>query len=279
MIEGRCLCGDHRFALEGPFELNHHCHCSYCRKQHGSAYVSLLGVPVDGFRHVGGETIRYESSPGLHRESCARCGTALAQHIEGLPVFVPAGCLGDVEAQMLFHIFAASKASFWEILDGLPTFDTYPPGVDSEPAPAPSNPDDPAAGTRGSCLCGKVRWVVDGAPITARHCHCSRCRQGRAAAHASNLVVSTKSFRFTAGEDALRSYKVPEARYFTQTFCGTCGGKAPTVDPEREIAVIPMGNLDDPPPIGPQEHIWTADVPPWNDIYDELPQREGRPTG
>ncbi|MFT5443185.1 MAG: hypothetical protein ACI8W3_002231 [Myxococcota bacterium] len=31
--------------------------------------------------------------------------------------------------------------------------------------------------------------------------------------------------------------------------------------------------------MAPVEHIWTADVPNWNAITDDLPQRKGPPEG
>ncbi len=277
MISGQCLCGAHRFELEGELQFPHHCHCGLCRKHHGSAYASLVGVAEERLRWERGEVIAYPSSSGFTRESCATCGTPLPQRIPGLPVFVPAGCLDGLEAPIEFHIFVGSKAPWFEITDGKPTFDTFPPGVDSEPVESAPRLDPPG-GVRGSCLCQDVRYVIEGPALAARHCHCTRCRRGRGAAHASNLVVADDSLRFTAGGDAVRRYKVPEARHFTQTFCGRCGGKAPTVDPQRGIAVVPMGTLDDPPPLRPQEHIWTADVPAWNRITDDLPQFEGAPS-
>jgi len=207
---------------------------------------------------------------------CATCGTALTQSLEGLPIFAPAGCLGGFDQAIEFHVFAASKAPWDEIRDGLPAFDGFPPGVESQAAETLPILDPPG-GVRGSCLCGDVRYRIDGPAIAARHCHCNRCRKGRAAAHASNLVVPWDGIRFTAGEDSIRRYKLPEAKHFTQCFCGRCGGKLPMLDPDRKIAVVPLGGLDDPPPVVPQEHIWTADVPSWSGIYDELPRHEGPP--
>ena len=42
-------------------------------------------------------------------------------------MFVPAGCLDDFDEPIQFHIFAASKADWDDIADGLPAFDEYPP--------------------------------------------------------------------------------------------------------------------------------------------------------
>lgn len=278
MTEGQCLCGAHRFALEGPLELNHHCHCGFCRKHHGSGYASLVGVAADRLRWERGDVIQYESSPGLVRESCATCGTPLPQKIEGMPVFVPAGCLGEFEEGFDFHLFVASKAPWTEIAEGEATFDTYPPGAGMTPVDdAPLREPAREGAARGSCLCGEVRFTVEGEGITARHCHCTRCRRARAAAHASNLVVPADAISFQAGQDAIRRYKLPEANYFTQCFCGRCGAKVPMIDPDRKIAVVPLGALDDPTPIDPREHIWTDDVPGWGGIQDDLPQCPGPP--
>jgi hypothetical protein len=276
MISGQCLCGAHRFEIEGALEIQHHCHCGYCRKHHGTAFATVVGAPRDRFRWEQGEMIEYESSPGLWRKSCATCGTPLPIDTEGLPMLVPAGCLDEFSDPILVHIFVASKAPWYEIGDNLPAFDAYPPGVDA-PAQETLPPLDAAGAPRGRCLCGDVRYVVEGEPIAARHCHCTRCRRARGAAHASNLVLHSDGVRFTAGEDSIRRYKLPEAKHFTQCFCGRCGGKVPMVDSTRQIVVVPLGGLDDMPTLLPQEHIWAADVPSWSGIFDDLPQRQGPP--
>jgi hypothetical protein len=125
---------------------------------------------------------------------------------------------------------------------------------------------------RGSCLCGGVAFELTEAPALARFCHCSRCRKARAAAHASNLVGAADGLSWLRGTELLRSYKVPEARFFTQVFCRVCGGKLPRVDPERGIAVLPLGSLDDDPGRGPEHHIFVASKAPWFEITDDLPQ-------
>jgi hypothetical protein len=125
---------------------------------------------------------------------------------------------------------------------------------------------------RGSCLCGDVAWEASGPLDMMSHCHCSRCRKARAAAHASNLFTANDGVHFTRGEDLLVSYKLPEAKFFTQTFCRKCGSPMPRVNPARPFAVVPMGALDDDPGVRPQRHIFAASKAPWYDIPDGLPQ-------
>jgi hypothetical protein len=251
-----------------------HCHCGRCRKAHGTPFASYAAGPLDGFALHGREHVaRWESSPGFFRCFCTRCGSVVPGDAwEGL-VFVPAGCMDDDPGvRPSAHIFVASRASWYDIPDALPRFDAYPPGVDVPAQPDLIPPDPPGPAARGSCLCGGVAYVVEGPPVRARYCHCSRCRKARGAAHAANLVTAPDGVRFTRGEDLLGSYKVPDARFFRQTFCRRCGSPMPHADRERGFAVVPLGTLDDAPALRPQAHIFVDSKAPWFDVADGLPR-------
>jgi hypothetical protein len=281
MPEARCLCGDHVWRVDAPLQLLHHCHCTYCRKHQGAAYTTMGAVAPDQLAWVArGESIAYESSPGFRRVSCARCGSPVPGEAGEIGlVFVFAAPLeGDPGSRPNSHIFAASKAPWFEIEDGLPTFDAYPPGYDAPIQATPQPRDAAGAGVRGSCLCGSVGFVVTGEPLIARHCHCLRCRRARGALHASNLVVPIDALRVSRGQDRVREFKLPEARFFMQAFCADCGSPVPRIDPGRKIAIVPMGSLDDDPGVRPSEHIWVGSKAPWHEIADALPQHpEGPP--
>ncbi|MDG2480564.1 MAG: GFA family protein, partial [Alphaproteobacteria bacterium] len=99
------------------------------------------------------------------------------------------------------------------------------------------------------------------------------------AAHASNAFAGFDDVIFLRGEDNLASFKLPQARFFTQTFCRTCASPMPRLDPERGIAVVPMGGLDDDPGIRPQDHIFVGSKAGWHEITDDLPRhQEGPPS-
>lgn len=281
MNESSCLCGAVTWALDAPIEHLSHCHCSRCRKAHGVAFATYAMASVEPFRMSGREhVVRWESSPDFFRAFCGRCGSVVpGDPYEGL-VFLPAGNLdGDPLARPIAHIFVASKAPWFEITDTLPRFDTYPPGID-----APVVPDRPpldplrAGALRGSCLCGGVTFVVDGPLWRCWNCHCGRCRKARSAAHATNLFTSSADVHFTRGEQLLSRYKVPAAERFAQIFCRTCGSCLPRIDLDRQLAVIPMGALDDDPAMRPQRHIFVSSKAPWFDITDALPQDTEYPT-
>jgi len=273
MLEASCLCGAVRWGVDGELNFTGHCHCGRCRKAHGAAFSTAAAVAESGLHWRERDSVaRWESAAGTGRCFCGECGSCVPGDAwQGL-VFVPLGnFLADPGVRPEFHIFVASKAPWYEIADTLPRFDAFPPGVDAPVLPD-KEPLDPPSGVRGSCLCGGATFVVDGPPLRAHNCHCSRCRRARSAAHASNLFLAADSMRFTRGEELLRSYKLPEAERFTQTFCRVCGGKMPRISVERGTAVVPMGAFDDDPGFRPQNHIYAVSKAPWFEIHDNLAQ-------
>ncbi len=273
---GSCLCAGVTWEVTGPLEFMSHCHCSRCRKTHGTGFATFVMAQADAFHLSRGREliVRYESSPGLFRPFCGRCGSVVpdGEPWQGL-VGVPAGPFDDDPgARPLAHIFVGSKAPWFEIRGPLPTFDAYPPGVDT-PVLTDLPVAEPAGGAPGgSCLCGGVAYTIEGPPLRCWNCHCSRCRKARAAAHASNLFVKADDLRFRRGAELLVAYELPGARFFTQVFCRACGAPMPRIDRERGLAIVPMGSLDGDPGIRPQRHIFAASKAPWYDIPDQLPQ-------
>ncbi len=261
------------FEIDGPLTDAANCHCSMCRKAHGAAFVTWMGAQPSAFRWLRGtERIRrYELMPGSFRPFCSRCGSSLPNKPEGMDrVFVPAGLLdGDPKPGLIPHMFAGSKAPWYEIRDAAPQFEAFPPGWgDGVPFPRKTEPTSEAV--RGSCLCGSVAYEIPrpvGGAIVL--CHCTRCRRARAAAHNANLFVELERFRWLRGADKVESFKLPDAERFTQAFCRECGGKVPAV---RLRAVIPAGTLDDDPGIRPALHIFVASKAPWFEIADDLPR-------
>jgi hypothetical protein len=275
MIEGTCLCGTLRYEIDGPLSSMMHCHCSMCRKQHGAAFATYVVAPVAGFRWIAGEdeVVRYQSSAQGTRAFCRRCGSVAPSTLPSMGiVFAPAGNLrGELGRHPEGHMFVGSKAPWHAITDHLPQHEVYPPGFPAEGVPRPRVVAREGV-TEGSCVCGEVAYEVRGAPVRMMNCHCTRCRQGRSAAHATNVFYAADALRFTRGAELVREYKVPDAKFHAVAFCSRCGGKVPRVSAERGIAIVPAGSLDTDPGMRPMAHIFVADKAPWFDITDGLPQ-------
>ena len=109
-------------------------------------------------------------------------------------------------------------------------------------------------------------------------CHCSRCRKGRSAAFASNLLVKRAAFCWLRGAERVRSYRVPGAKVFANAFCDVCGSVLPEVGGERDVVVVPAGGLDDDPGARERLHIFTGSKAPWYELPDDgLPRFEASP--
>jgi len=133
MLRGSCLCGAIRYEIDGELGPIVLCHCSMCRKAQGSAFAANAPVKAAAFRVVTGHgALRgYESSPGKRRYFCSVCGSPIYSRRDASPdvVRLRIGTLeSKIEAKPTAHIHAASKAEWYEILDGLPQHPEFEPG-------------------------------------------------------------------------------------------------------------------------------------------------------
>ncbi len=280
MKEGHCLCGSVRWQLLAEPYAMYNCHCRMCQKVHGAAFGTYCFFTEGQVRWIGDTDaiVHYESSEVLTRSACDNCGSVVPySNVAGDHWVVPGGFHDDMRKPD-YNIFVVDNSPWHTISGNLPECDAYPEesGIPSvEGIPVPGKAEGPV---RGSCLCGAVTYQVTEPFKVAHNCHCSRCRYGRAAAHASNGFVSYDGLEYLSGEDRLKFYKVPDAKFFTQMFCEVCSSLMPRKDSERGIAIVPLGSLDDDPQIRPVDHIFVDYKAGWHDITDGLPQfPEGPP--
>lgn len=123
----------------------------------------------------------------------------------------------------------------------------------------------------GSCLCGSVAYEISGDLLQFNHCHCERCRKASGTGHATNIIMKPSSVQWTAGENLLKRYKVPEAKRFAAVFCTHCGSLMPRVAPDESVAVVPAGSLDADPGIRPERHIFQKSRADWSCEANDLP--------
>ncbi len=77
---GGCICGAVRFETRGPPARVTVCHCRWCQRATGSAYMVEPVFDLDAFAVTRGEPARYDhrsagSGALVHVHFCARCGT------------------------------------------------------------------------------------------------------------------------------------------------------------------------------------------------------------
>jgi hypothetical protein len=124
----------------------------------------------------------------------------------------------------------------------------------------------------GSCLCGDVRYRVDGPVFRMGHCHCSMCRKAHGAAFGTYVNARAEHFSFVRGEDRLGRYASSPGA--VRTFCTRCGATLQWIaDAPGAPIGIAAGTLDDDPGIRPEFHIFVGSKAPWCELpEDGLPR-------
>lgn len=76
---GQCLCGAVTFAASLPSKWVAHCHCTVCRRAHGAAFVTWVGMDSDKVGVAASDdALRWFASPaGGERAFCTRCGSSM----------------------------------------------------------------------------------------------------------------------------------------------------------------------------------------------------------
>ncbi|MEO1314605.1 MAG: GFA family protein [Pseudomonadota bacterium] len=118
----------------------------------------------------------------------------------------------------------------------------------------------------GSCLCGAVRFTVNGPlrPVVA--CHCVQCRKT-----SGHYVAATSAKRadLTVHGPVAWYPSSPSAR---RGFCPTCGSSLFWEEDGTDQTSIHAGTLDAPTGLTLAGHIFTADKGDYYEISDDLPQ-------
>ena len=123
----------------------------------------------------------------------------------------------------------------------------------------------------GSCLCGAVRFEVEGSFERFFLCHCSFCRKDTGSAHAANLFSMTAKLTWLAGEDQVTTYALPSSRH-AKSFCKTCGSALPRRPANASAPVIvPAGSLESPLTNRPGAHIFVASRADWDHELETVP--------
>jgi hypothetical protein len=123
----------------------------------------------------------------------------------------------------------------------------------------------------GSCMCGKVRFEIRGAPRVTYYCHCGKCRKQSGSSFATNVIVLKEDFAIVAGEEVISSWvSSPGKRRY---FCSGCGSPLYSHGKNREhIVSVRCGTLDGDLSLHPSVHAFVASKANWIEITDGLPQ-------
>ena len=128
MINGSCLCGAVKYKIHGDVGDIIHCHCTTCRKAHGSAFSSVAAVQDSDFNLLSKDTLKsYESSVNKHRYFCSNCGSQIyAKRNNTSHVILRLGSLDSkINSLEKEHIWVSQKANWYSIHSQLPECEEF----------------------------------------------------------------------------------------------------------------------------------------------------------
>ncbi|MEX0839460.1 MAG: GFA family protein [Parvibaculum sp.] len=126
----------------------------------------------------------------------------------------------------------------------------------------------------GSCLCGAVRFTIDGGMSGIVTCHCSMCRKAAGGAAGAFFVAQRDEVTWQ-GEEYLTVYRSsPELE---RSFCSRCGAAmtgANLIAPDDTI-ILTANALDGDAPARVVAHEHAASKASWNDGNEKAPHFDG----
>ena len=102
-----------------------HCHCSMCRRIHGTGFVTWFSIPKTQLRVTAGESdlIRFQSSDHGTRSFCGCCGSSLffESTLDPERVDIPlANVDGPIDREPQLHVYFDRRAEWVTVEDSLP---------------------------------------------------------------------------------------------------------------------------------------------------------------
>ena len=133
----------------------------------------------------------------------------------------------------------------------------------------------------GGCLCGAVRYRVEGEPAMVAVCHCRTCQRNTGSAFSTNLAMPREAV--TISGDALASFETragPAGTPFQRSFCSRCGSPVCAQgEAYPGIVFIKAGTLDEPGAVQPTVQLWCSEQRPWVHLDPQLPRHAAGPGG
>lgn len=129
----------------------------------------------------------------------------------------------------------------------------------------------------GGCLCGAVRFKVDGAPIRMVQCHCTDCQRASGSGHMPNVLFKEANVAVSGATSRYESL-ADSGNTLTRHFCPTCGGRLFLSSSARPgLLIMAAGAFDDSGWYTPELAIFTASARPWDPPPPDVPHHEAMP--
>lgn len=129
----------------------------------------------------------------------------------------------------------------------------------------------------GGCLCGQLRYDIDGDPVYQYICHCRDCQRMSGAA-CLPLIALPNPYVRPHGEVTWYARRADSGRQALEGFCARCGSRVLGAgDSLPGLMLVCAGTLDDPALFMPSADIYTRSAPHWGRMNPALAKWAGDP--
>ncbi|KAF2243950.1 hypothetical protein BU26DRAFT_492860 [Trematosphaeria pertusa] len=99
---------------------------------------------------------------------------------------------------------------------------------------------------QGGCMCGNVRYTIEGDPVMQALCHCVDCRKITGSTYSTNSIYPESGFKVTQGTTKTHSKTADGGNTITSHFCPDCGSTMWREGPSFPgLKIVKTGTLDD----------------------------------
>lgn len=128
--------------------------------------------------------------------------------------------------------------------------------------------------TQGGCLCGAVRYRIEGELEPIQICHCSQCRKAQGTPFVTNIPVQESAFVLLSGAEQPKAFESSPGKQ--RVFCTNCGSPIYSRTSKLPgVLRIRAGSLEGELATRPAFHAFVDSKANWWELHDDLPQHPG----
>ena len=122
----------------------------------------------------------------------------------------------------------------------------------------------------GGCLCGNIRYEIEGAPVLTALCHCTNCQRQSGAAFSVNVLVTAPQLKVT-GELKTFEDSGDSGNKVYRRFCPECGSPIISeLGASPGMLAVKSGTLDDATGLTPSAQVYCDSKQDWVVLPDSI---------
>lgn len=130
---------------------------------------------------------------------------------------------------------------------------------------------------RGSCLCGKVSFMIADQPHMTANCHCINCQKTSGAGHAFHLMFDKDHVDIT-GETKSYQWTADSGNQVTACFCPECGSSTHGMTSGfPDMITVRAAILDHSDGLTPKVSVFKKRLRDWDHLADDVPAFDAMP--